>query len=116
MSGPWLLVDLTDARRDKKPWLPEDDRDVTNGLVVLDSRSKPACVLHGAMHRVSAEPGPVRIYRCSEMRCGLGGQLIEMIHTITEALSQRLEDELTMALPKLRISLDEMRRGEGIEL
>lgn len=76
-ARPWRLADLSDDRRDKKHWLPEDDRDVTNGLVFLDGAGKPACVLHGAMHRVSAEPGPVRIYRCSEMRCGLGAQLIE---------------------------------------
>lgn len=72
----WQLLDLSDDRRDKKPWLPEDDRDVSNGLVYLDAWRKPACYLHGAMHRVSADRGAVRIYRCSEMRCGLGAQLV----------------------------------------
>jgi hypothetical protein len=116
VSDPWFLLDLSDDRRDKKPWLPEDDWDVSNGLVVLDSWSKPACALHGAMNRVSAEPGPVRIYRCSEMRCGVGGKLVEMIHAITESLYHQLEDALTKALPQLRVSLGEMRRGEWKEL
>lgn len=68
-----ILTDLQDSRRDKKPWLPADDRDVTGGLVVLDGWGKPACVRHGAMNRVD----PVRlIYRCQEMYCGVGAELV----------------------------------------
>lgn len=64
------LLDITDDRRNSKPWLPTDDRDVTNGLVVKDSiqwDGKPKCVLHGAMHRI--DPNET-IYRCSQ--CGVG--------------------------------------------
>jgi hypothetical protein len=68
------LIDLSDARRDKKPWLPEDDRDVTNGLVTFDADwQQPRCVLHGAMNRVDPQR---KIYRCQEMRCGVGGEII----------------------------------------
>lgn len=67
------LIDLSDERRKNKPWLPEDDRDVTNGLVYQDSWGKPACKLHGAMNRVSSDG---YVYRCSDPRCGLGGQLV----------------------------------------
>jgi hypothetical protein len=64
-----MIRDLSDERRDKKPWLPPDDRDVTNGLVIADTTGKPACVRHGAMNRVHpTEP----IYRCSEQYCGVG--------------------------------------------
>jgi hypothetical protein len=66
------IADLSDDRRDKKPWLPADDRDVTNGLVVADRFGKPACVWHGAMNRVD----PIRrLYRCSEQRCGVGAEV-----------------------------------------
>lgn len=67
------VVDLSDDRRTKKDWLPADDRDVTNGLVVTDKWGKPACVRHGAMNRV--HPYEL-IYRCSEMKCGVGAQLV----------------------------------------
>ena len=68
-----MLIDLQDDRRDKKPWLPADDRDVTGGLVFEDVHGKPACFLHGAMNRVD----PVRrIYRCQEMRCGVGAEVV----------------------------------------
>ena len=67
------LIDLSDERRDKKPWLPEDDRDVTSGLVTMDLDGKPRCWRHGAMNRVD----PVRsLWRCSEFRCGVGGELV----------------------------------------
>jgi hypothetical protein len=63
-----LLLDLSDARRAVKDWLPADDRDVTNGLVVM-GHDGPRCIRHGAMNRVHPiEP----IYRCSEYRCGVG--------------------------------------------
>lgn len=67
------LLDLSDERRSAKPWLPADDCDVSNGLVVADNRvvwdGKPVCIQHGAMHRID----PVeRIYRCSE--CGVGAR------------------------------------------
>lgn len=67
------IIDLPDQRRTNKPWLPADDRDVTNGLVIADSFSKPACIWHGVMNRVD----PVRrIYRCSEFQCGVGAEMI----------------------------------------
>jgi hypothetical protein len=67
------MVDLPDARREAKPWLPSDDRDVTNGLVIPGPMGKPACSRHGAMNRVD----PVRsIWRCSEFRCGVGAELV----------------------------------------
>lgn len=66
------LCDLSDARRDKKPWLVQDDRDVTNGFVGLDSLGKPSCLLHGSMNRVHPTE---RIYRCSDFRCGMGAML-----------------------------------------
>lgn len=69
-----LLLDLSDERRFAKTWLPSDDRDVTNGLVVKSSLlwdGRPDCIRHGAMHLISP-PGDdqSRIYRCSE--CGVG--------------------------------------------
>jgi hypothetical protein len=69
----WKLCDLADARRASKPWLPEDDRDVTNGLVALDEHGLPACAAHGAMHRVD-QFRPV--YRCSEFQCGVGAEMV----------------------------------------
>lgn len=66
------LDDLSDDRRAAKPWLPTDDRDVTNGLVTRDSLEwdgRPVCVRHGAMHRI--DPAEY-IYRCSE--CGVGAR------------------------------------------
>jgi len=71
--GYWVIVDLSDDRRANKPWLPEDDRDVTNDLVVKGSDGKPSCVLHGAMSRVDRFAG---YYRCSEQRCGVGAELV----------------------------------------
>jgi hypothetical protein len=68
-----VIVDLQDDRRDKKPWLPEDDRDVTSGLVFEDRHGKPECKLHGAMNRVDPHRA---IYRCQEMRCGVGAEVI----------------------------------------
>lgn len=67
-----MVVDLQDDRRDKKPWLPADDRDVTNGLVITGTDGKPECRRHGAMNRVD----PIRrIYRCQEMYCGVGAEV-----------------------------------------
>ncbi|WP_374112099.1 hypothetical protein [Pseudonocardia sp. TRM90224] len=68
------LTDLSDARRANKTWLPDDDGDVTTGLVLQDEASKPACRRHGAMNRVH----PVEhIYRCSEFRCGVGARVAD---------------------------------------
>lgn len=68
-----MLIDLSDDRRGAKPWLPDDDRDVTAGRVVEDDDGKPACKLHGAMNRVD----PIRrIYRCQEFRCGVGAEVV----------------------------------------
>jgi hypothetical protein len=73
MCPPPLLADLQDARRPAKPWLPPDDRDVTNGLVTADAAGKPGCGWHGAMNRVD----PHRlIYRCQEMLCGVGAEIV----------------------------------------
>jgi hypothetical protein len=67
------VIDLSDERRRNKPWLPEDDRDVTNGLVYADDQGRPRCQWHGAMNRVD----PIRrIYRCSEFRCGVGAEVV----------------------------------------
>jgi hypothetical protein len=66
------VIDLSDNRRGNKPWLPTDDRDVTNGLVVTDQSGKPACVRHGAMNRVDQYRA---VYRCSEFRCGVGAEV-----------------------------------------
>jgi hypothetical protein len=68
-----ILVDLPDDRRAAKKWLPEDDRDVTNGHVYLDGHGKPACRLYGAMNRVDAH---ALVYRCMNERCGVGAQLV----------------------------------------
>lgn len=68
-----MIADLSDDRRAKKPWLPADDRDVTNGLVFADEHGKPECKVHGAMNRVD----PVRrLYRCQEMYCGVGAEVV----------------------------------------
>lgn len=69
------MVDLSDERRSKKSWLPQNGgADVTDGLVYQDRWGKPVCREHGAMNRVH----PVeRYYRCSEMRCGVGARLLE---------------------------------------
>ena len=66
------VVDLTDERRSAKPWLPADDRDVTNGLVYEDDWAKPACQRHGAMNRIDPHE---RVYRCTE--CGVGARVQE---------------------------------------
>jgi hypothetical protein len=70
----WVLADLSDERRDKKPWLPADDRDVTGGRVRAGIDGKPECWRHGAMNRVDRIR---RIYRCSEMYCGVGAELLQ---------------------------------------
>jgi hypothetical protein len=71
-----MIIDLADARRPAKPWLPGDDRDVTGGLVYEDAHGKPACLRHGAMNRVD----PFRlVYRCQEMRCGVGAEVAVLI-------------------------------------
>jgi hypothetical protein len=68
-----MIIDLSDERRHNKPWLPEDDHDVSNGLVLADAEGKPQCWWHGAMNRVD----PIRrIYRCSEFRCGVGAEVV----------------------------------------
>jgi hypothetical protein len=71
------LVDLSDERRNQKPWLPQNDgRDVSDGLVYMDDFTAgryPACWRHGAIARVSLTPA---LYRCQEMRCGVGAELI----------------------------------------
>lgn len=69
------VTDLPDERRAAKPWLPEEcgDRDVTAGRVYADDSGKPECRWHGAMNRVDPH---ARIYRCQEMRCGVGAQII----------------------------------------
>lgn len=69
------IIDLPDERRSIKSWLPftGDDRDVTNNLVNEDIYGKPECWRHGAMNRVD----PIRrIYRCQEMYCGVGAEII----------------------------------------
>lgn len=72
------LIDLADERRDKKPWLPQNEgRDVTDGLVFVAEFSAgryPACWRHGAITRVDRIR---RLYRCQEMRCGVGGEVVE---------------------------------------
>jgi hypothetical protein len=70
-----MIIDLQDDRRGAKTWLPYpgDDRDVTNGLVTEDKGGKPACRWHGAMNRVDPDR---RIYRCQEMRCGVGAEVV----------------------------------------
>jgi hypothetical protein len=68
-----VLVDLPDARRAAKPWLPADDRDVTGGLVRADEHGRPSCVRHGAMNRVDKHRS---IWRCSEMYCGVGAEIV----------------------------------------
>lgn len=69
-----LLLDLEDERRSAKPWLPESDKDVTEGRVVRGSREhdgKPECVDHGAMHSIAPSADDQhRLYRCST--CGVG--------------------------------------------
>jgi hypothetical protein len=70
------VIDLPDDRRGNKPWLPADDRDVTNGLVALvgsDVGWYPHCRRHGAMNRVDPHRS---IWRCSEFRCGVGAELV----------------------------------------
>jgi hypothetical protein len=78
MASVVKLVDLSDERRAVKTWLPSDDRDVSNGLVIIDSglpgqplKTRPRCKLHGSMNRVD----PIRrIYRCSD--CGVGAEAV----------------------------------------
>lgn len=71
-----LLLNLPDDRRAAKPWLPDSDRDVTEGRVVRGSREwdgRPDCVQHGAMQAVAPpEDDEARIYRCMNERCGVG--------------------------------------------
>jgi hypothetical protein len=65
------LDDITDDRRSAKPWLPADDRDVTNGLVTPDPLwgGRPSCVRHGAMNRIDPTE---KLYRCQV--CGVGAR------------------------------------------
>lgn len=66
------LEDITDARRTNKPWLPLDDKDVSNGLVIQDSiewDGRPVCAQHGAMNRIDFKE---YLYRCSQ--CGVGAR------------------------------------------
>jgi hypothetical protein len=87
-----MLRDLQDARRAAKTWLPPDDRDVTNGLVVPGPEGKPRCVRHGAMNRVD----PYRsIWRCSEFRCGVGAELVPGVVSRVRAFAA---DALTFLL------------------
>lgn len=69
-----VLSDLPDERRSKKAWLPQSDRDVSEGRVVLATYPRlpgqyPACFLHGALACVNQEG---YIWRCLEQYCGLG--------------------------------------------
>ncbi|MCA1824471.1 MAG: hypothetical protein LC640_09470 [Frankia sp.] len=73
------IADLSDARRASKA-LPADDRDVTNGLVVQDSDGRPRCLRHGAMNRVHPTE---RFYRCSELHCGVGAQVVGSVFKVT---------------------------------
>jgi len=68
-----MIIDLSDERRANKPWLPADDHDVTNGLVIDDGHGLPACQRHGAMNRVDPHRS---IWRCSEFRCGVGAEVV----------------------------------------
>jgi hypothetical protein len=70
-----MIIDVTDARRNAKTWLPfgGDDRDVTNKLVTEDKHGYPRCWRHGAMNRVDAHR---RIYRCQEQYCGVGAEVV----------------------------------------
>lgn len=68
-----MIIDLSDDRRANKPWLPSDDRDVTNRLVLIGSDGKPRCIRHGAMSRVDQVR---KLYRCSEFRCGVGAEVV----------------------------------------
>lgn len=69
-----MIIDLQDSRRSTKSWLPSDDRDVTNGLVITGKDGKPECIRHGAMNRVDKFRS---IWRCSEMYCGVGAEMIQ---------------------------------------
>jgi hypothetical protein len=70
-----LLLDLSDERRDKKPWLPQNDgMDVRDGLVMLEcypllTDAFPACREHGAMLAMTEE---CHVWRCGEWKCGVG--------------------------------------------
>lgn len=69
------LLDLSDERRAAKTWLPASDRDVTEGRVILrewEGRQYPACVKHGAMHRLTSQAA---LWRCGE--CGVGCEYTE---------------------------------------
>lgn len=68
------IFDLSDERRAAKTWLPQSDKDVTEGRVILRGYEiatrivpYPTCVKHGAMNRLSAN---ANIWRCSE--CAVG--------------------------------------------
>lgn len=70
------ILDMPDNGRDKKPWLSMDDRDVTNGLVMLKD-GYPWCTLkgltgkdHGHMLCVSSDAS---VFRCNPgIPCGTG--------------------------------------------
>ena len=70
-----VLYDVPDARRDQKPnkaFLPDDQRDVTHGMVELREYfgvNYPACKYHGALLCVNYA---VNVWRCGD--CGVGCQ------------------------------------------
>lgn len=75
------LLDMPDNGRKAKPWLSEDDRDVTNGLVILQdgypwcTRLGPTGVEHGHMLCVS---GNAEVFRCNPgepFYCGTGAKV-----------------------------------------
>ena len=66
-----MIVDVSDARRSAKPWLPASDKDVSEGRVALKEYEcgvYPACVKHGAMHALTKDCKSVAVFR---MRCWL---------------------------------------------
>jgi hypothetical protein len=81
------LRDLSDERRAAKTWLPQSDKDVSEGRVTMrrvlapsDGKghtwyaSYPHCAKHGAMHRLTTQ---ANLWRCSE--CGVGCEVVEEI-------------------------------------
>ena len=77
--GKLILQDMPDNGRDKKPWLPQDYRDVTGGLVILVrgypwcTRLGPTGVPHGHMLCVSED---ATVWRCNPgIPCGTGAKV-----------------------------------------
>ena len=70
-----VLLDLSDERRAKKPWLPQNEgKDVSDGLVSLAAFPRlaglfPVCGEHGAMLAMTEE---CHVWRCGEWKCGVG--------------------------------------------